>query len=286
MRADVKKIIAVVVAFLGLSMLTGCSSVSTAADEVALHYKGGPFSSKTFANCVGSASRDIDGPGDKHYVYPRGQRTFSFTGRAGSEIHPIVVTTKDGQNLSVPGFVTFTLKTDCKTLRDFHERVGMKYGAYKGGGPNGRGWNEFLNDYIAVPLTSSMNKASLSTGWYDLYSSSEAQAKFEEYVKDNLPAEVTKALGEDFITINAVQISKPQPSDRLTDALASAEEAKLADKAQKQKNAVARTKYDSMQDCRRSGLSENACLVIYLADSGKIPFYTVPQGSDLNIPTR
>lgn len=274
-----KKIFTALAVALGLMALTGCSTVSTQPDEVGVHYKDGPFSSKTFADCVPASKRQMNGPGDAHYIYPAGQRTFSFTGRKGSEIDPITVTTKDGQNLSVPGFVTFSLKTDCETLREFHEKVGMKYGAYKDGG----GWDAFLSDYIAVPLTSAMNKASLAGGWYELYSSSEVQAKFEEYVKDNLPTEVTKALGEDFIKIHAVQISKPQPSEKLTDALALAEEAKLADKAQREKNAVARTKYDSLRDCRNAGLSEQACVTIYLADSGKIPFYPVTTGGAINV---
>lgn len=274
-----KRIIAGVIALFMAVMITGCSTVSTEPDEVALHYSGGSFSSKNFKGCVGTSNRQMDGPGDAHYTYPAGQRTFSFTGAEGSEQGPITVTTNDGQNLSVPGFVTFTLDTSCETLRDFHEKVGMKYGAYKDGG----GWDAFLNDYIAVPLTSAMNKASLDTGWYALYSSSEAQANFEEYVKENLPGEVQKALGDNFLTINAVQISKPMPNEELTRALAQKEQAKIENEAQKERNAVARTKYDSLKDCRQSGLSESACITVYLAEQGDIPFYPVPQGGNLNI---
>lgn len=275
----IKRVFTTLAALGVLVVMSGCSQVSTEPDEVALHYSGGSFSSKEFKGCVDPSNREFNGPGDAHYTYPAGQRTFSFTGSKGSEQSPITVTTNDGQNLSVPGFVTFTLDTSCKTLREFHEKVGMKYGAYKDGG----GWDSFLNDYIAVPLTSAMNKASLAGGWYDLYSSSEAQAAFEEYVKENLPDEVEKALGADFLTINAVQISKPMPNEELTKALASKEQAKIENDAQKERNAVARTKYDSLKDCRNSGLSEGACLTIYLAESGDIPFYPLPQGGNLNV---
>lgn len=274
------KVIATLAALAGLMLVsTGCSTVSTEPDEVALHYSGGSFSSKNFKDCVEASKRSVDGPGDTHYIYPKGQRTFSFTGAEGSEQGPITVTTNDGQNLSVPGFVTFTLDTDCKTLRAFHEKIGIKYKAYRDGG----GWDDFLNDYIAVPLTSAMNKASLGGGWFDLYSKAEVQAKFEEYVKENLPDEVQKALGEDFITINAVQISKPKPSEELTNALAAKEQARIDNEAQVERNKVAKTKYDSQRECRSAGLSEEACLIIYLAETGKVPFYPLPAGGNINI---
>ena len=272
----IKKILVIAAVVLAM-FTTGCSVVNTQPDEVALHYKGGMFSSAKFDKCIPVSNREFDGPGDNHYTYPNGQRTFSFTGREGSEIEPVPVVTNDSQELNVPGFVTFSLNTDCDTLRTFHERIGIKYGAYKDGG----GWDAFLNDYLAVPLKASMNKASLDTDWRTLYSNAEAQKAFETYVKENLPEEVRKALGDDFIKIHEVSIEKPKPSQGLRDGLAAKEEAKLQDDAQKQKNAVARTKYDSMKDCRESGLSENACLTIYLADQGKVPFYPLPQGSDV-----
>lgn len=276
----IKRILIAIVAILSVFAMSSCSSVSTEPDEVAVHYAGGSFSSKNFKGCVDTSTREYNGPGDNHYVYPAGQRTFSFTGAEGSERGPIAVTTKDGQEVLVPGFVTFTLKTDCDTLRDFHETIGMKYKAYKDGG----GWDDFLNDYVNTPLDSAMNKASLDAdGWYALYSNSSVQAKFEEDVKASLPDEVTKALGEDFITINAVQISKPTVGEGLKEGLSAKEEARLQNDAQKERNAIARTKYDSMRDCRQSGLSEQACLTIYLAESGKIPFYPIPQGGAINV---
>lgn len=271
-----------------MMLMTGCSSVSTEPDEVALAYSGGSFSSKKFKDCVDASTREFDGPGDAHYVYPKGQRTFSFTGAEGSERGPIAVTT-GSQEVIVPGFVTFTLNTDCETLREFHEKVGKKYGAYKDGG----GWDDFLNDYIAVPLDSTLNKAagaittpegqSADQNWYRLYTNADAQREFEDYVKENLPDEIENTLGADFITVNAVSISKPTVSDDLKGSLAAKEQARLENEAQEERNAIARTKYDSLKDCRQSGLSEAACVTIFLAESGDIPFYTVPQGGSINV---
>lgn len=274
-----------------MMFMTGCSSISTEPDEVALHYSGGSFSSKSFKGCVDSSSREFDGPGDNHYVYPKGQRTFSFTGAEGSERGPINVTT-GSQEVSVPGFVTFTLSTDCETLREFHEKVGNKYQAYKGGNDN-RGWNDFLNDYVAVPLDSTLNKAagaitlpegvSQDQAWQALYTSADAQKEFESYVKENLPDEIEATLGSQYITVNAVSIAKPTVSDALKGALSQKEEARLENEAQKEKNAQVRTQFDTVKDCLNTGLDEQSCTLIFLSQSGAdIPFLPVPQGGAVN----
>lgn len=270
--------IAVVVA------LAGCSSVSTQPDEQALHYKGGSFSSKKFADCVEPSDRQWDGPGDGHFIYPAGQRTFSFTGREGSESSPIVVKTNDSQEMSVPGFVTFELTQDCAKLREFHEQVGSKYKAFsEESGKESGGWRTFLNDYIAVPLNSSMDKAALQTDWRTLYSSADSQAEFEQYVKENLPREVQAAIGDDFLTIKAVSIETPVPSEGLRKGLEAREQAKLDNEAQKERNATARTKYDTFRDCMEV-LGEQSCLILNLAESGDVPFYPIPDGSGFLLP--
>jgi hypothetical protein len=263
--------------------MSGCSTTSTEPDEVALHYTGGSFSSKNFEKCIDASDRSVDGPGDQHYVYPKGNRTFSFTGKDGSEAGPIAVTTKDGQEVFIPGFVTFTLNTDCKTLREFHEKIGKKYEAYKDG-KDGKGWTEFLNDYVYTPLDSAMNRASLEAdGWYALYSDAAVQNEFEEAVKDSLPDEVIKALGGDFITVNAVQISKPSVSDGLKKGLSAKEEARLSNDAQKELNEKSRTQYQTIADCLVTGLSEENCTLIFLSQNGAdIPFLPIPQGGAVN----
>jgi len=287
MNRIIKTLIAGIVVA-AMMFMTGCSSVSTEPDEAALHYSGGSFSSKNFKGCIDPSNRSVDGPGDAHYTYPVGQRTYSFTGAEGSERGPINVTT-GSQEVTVPGFLTFTLNTDCETLRKFHEKVGQKYKAYKDGG----GWDDFLFDYVDVPLNAIMNEAAgaidtpegstAEQNWYYLYTNEKAQRQFESYVKENLPAEIESTLGGEFITVNAVSIAKPGISDALKQSLAAKEQARLDNEAQKERNTIAATKYDSLAACRKAGLSEGACITVFLAESGDIPFYPVPQGGNLNI---
>lgn len=283
-----KRIITALLAIFMMVIISGCSTVSTEPDEVAIHYSGGSFSSKNFKDCVDSSDRQVDGPGDEHYVYPAGQRTFSFTGAEGSEQGPVNVTT-GSQEVGVGGFLTFTLNTDCKVLRDFHEKVGKKYGAYQGGG----GWDDFLADYIAVPLNAVMNEAagsivtpegeSAEQNWYLLYTKATTQKEFEAYVKENLPGEIEATLGEDYITVNEVSISKPTVSDTLKASLAAVEEARLDNEAQKQRNTTAITQYDTIKSCLATGLDRQNCTLIFLSQNGaNIPFLPVPQGGAIN----
>lgn len=284
-----KRILVAIVAVFAILLGAGCSSVSTDSDEQGLHYKGGSFSSKKFANCIDSSTKEWDGPGDRHVVYPKGQRTYSFTGAEGSERGPMTVTT-GSQEVKVPGFVTFTLTSDCEALREFHERVGNKYGAYKDGG----GWDDFLNDYIAIPLSATLNEAAgaITTpegqtkdqNWYALYTNAATQKEFEAYVKANLPAEIEQTLGSKYIQVNEVSISKPDIPDTLKDGLAGKEKARLDNEAQKERNEKVRTQYDTIADCLRTGLSRDNCTLIFLSQNGAdIPFLPVPQGSGLNV---
>jgi len=262
----------------------GCTISNTAPDFRGLHYTGGAFSSTNFVKCQDPGTRVQDGPDDKHYYYPMGQRTFSFTDREGAETPPIAIKTKDSQEMTVKGFVTFELNPDCDTLKRFHEVIGLKYRAFftedeMDNGQLSAGWLSFLGDYLAVPLNSTMDRAGLQSGWRTLYTSNDAISAFEDYAAKNLPAEVDRAIGTPgLVTVKQVNIETPQPSPELLDALKKTEVAKAENEAQKQKNEVARTKFQSMQDCKAAGLSENTCLLIKLAEDGSIPFLPIGPG--------
>lgn len=266
-------------------IMTGCYA-KTDPNHQGLHYKGGPFSATKFANCFGTSVRNMDGPADKHYYYPAGQRTFSFTGHSGSEAKPIAVTDKNGQEVYIPGYVTFTLTSDCTLLRQFHERLGLKYHAYadKGDSDQPEGWSNLLNDYLDTPLQQAMNKAAQDApSWKALYTDTATQQQFEVDVKSSLPDLVTSALGGNYITINAVQITKPEVSQGLKDGIAAAQEAILAKQAQQQQNKTVISKYATIKDCLKTGLSESSCTLIFLEQSGaNIPFLPVPQGGSIN----
>ena len=70
--------IALLVLAVGLLLFVRPTTVSTGPDQVALHYSDGAFTPRRFQDCVASSTRAWDGPGDKHYAYPKSQRNYVF----------------------------------------------------------------------------------------------------------------------------------------------------------------------------------------------------------------
>lgn len=53
----------------------------------------------------------------------------------------------------------------------------------------------------------------------------------------------------------------------------------------KEKNETARTKYQSIADCKKVA-SEDWCSIFFLADNGKIDLLPIPNGGNLNVTPR
>ena len=311
MKNSIGKLATVAMVVSMLVMVSGCSTVNTSPDAVALHYSGGAFQSQAFVECVPASTRQVNGPGEHYYYYPVGQRTFSFTGKdAGGESDPIKTNTKDSQQVMVSGFVTFELtvemvekdgKMDCPQLREFHERIGYKSKAYFEGNPDleevgqegkekDRGvadnqeWRDFLHQYLKTPLDMVMDDNGQQFGWRELFQNQDAQTKFKDGVARDLPPAVNNALGSsEFFTVKNVTISTPVPDQGLLDALRDTEVAKEENNAQVERNKVAQTKYSSMAECKQAGLSESTCLALRALEEGDVPFYILPENQSVQV---
>lgn len=211
---------AAVTAAAALLLLTGCSQVSTAPDQVALHYEGGSFSSKKFKDCVEPSNRQIDGPGDSHFAYPASQRNFVFGGPE-ADGKPITFVTKDGIEMSVTGVANFLLNTECQDLRKFHELIGNRYAAYMDGDTTGDGWLRVLNVYIYRPLDTAIDRASQQYTYIELYNDPAKKAQWEKETLDALPGLVDRQTDGDvaFFQNFALTLQKPNPPGSIKQAL-------------------------------------------------------------------
>ena len=163
-----KHIIKGALAAIGVAVVLATSAcgtvVKTGQDYQAVHYQDGEFSKQTFKDCVGTGERRRDGLGDVDYYYPAGERTFEFD---GTDSEPIKIQTKDTQEVSVSGFITFRLTDNCDILRKFHEDKGLKKAAYftkDGENYKSDGWGDFLKTYFAIPTRAALNSESLKYG--------------------------------------------------------------------------------------------------------------------------
>lgn len=219
-----RRISIIVGAVLAALMMSGCSSVSTGPDQAALHYEGGSLSSKKFVDCVDPSQREYNGPGDNHFVYPANQRVFDFTGKDGSDAGVITVATKDSIQMGVPGLVRFTLNTDCAALREFHEKIGNREGAYfdEADKPS-QGWRQVLDQFIGRQIDATLDREALAYNWREIYTDPKAKEALDKAVAENLQQLVNANTEGDtqFFNILSVQLQKPEPPQELLAALAS-----------------------------------------------------------------
>lgn len=296
------KRLAIAVIALLLLALTGCGSlIKTDQQTQALWYEDGDFQAQKFKDCVKSATRERKGIGDSFYRYPIGDRTWSFTGRQGSDAGPITIKTSDSQEMNVIGFLQFTLTDDCQTLRTFHERIGLKYGAYfNEDGSNSQGWVNFLNDYIAVPLNSVMDRGGMQHDVRGLYNNTEItsalcdpagknatlkcgrQDAFKLYVQSHAQDEIDKVLGiPGFLKVKLVATETPQPDQSLLDSFKKVEQAKADAAAQQERNKYAQKKYGEVAECVKV-LGRDACYRLEL-QKGPNPPQWIPDGSQIHV---
>lgn len=269
-----------IVMFLAI-MLTGCASYDANVDQTAIEQQGYILfkDDKELVECYSAGKSGFGGMGNDVFYYPAGQRTYSFTGTSSeAEIDPVPVVTADNQTLRVPGFVKFTLTSSCEDLYEFHQKVGVKYGAYENAG-----WNNLLNDYLGVAVTNATNDALGTYNWQELYQDTSIRNGVTNELVESMQEQINSALGGDWIKVNSVSISKPIASESLTAGLEESEKQRLANDAQKQANTKILTQYDTIKACLDTGLDKQSCTLIFLSQNGAdIPFLPVPQGGAVN----
>lgn len=219
---------------LGVGLVAGCSTISTEPDQRGLHYEAGPWSDTTFENCVNPGTRNVDGPGDDHYRYPAGQRTYDFSGGNGAESGPIEIVSKDNLAMKVRGVMTFELNGNCQMLKKFHEQIGLKYHANVDDNENG--WDKMLAVYLKQPLARAMNQVSKQFNWADLYSNPKTKRQWEEAVIKALPTYVRNQAGDDYFVKIGLTLQQPNPPAKVVSALTDAQEAVQQAKAAEQQN--------------------------------------------------
>lgn len=272
---------------LAVLALAGCSQMSTDVDEVGLQYENGVISNVSFDHCIDPGQRSWDGPGDDHYKYPAGQRTYDFgTGEKqdGGALALIAAGSgEQGANTQVQlaqvGTLTFELNTDCDVLRAFHENIGRKYGAGKDGLQN---WSGFMETYLRGPLQRSLTEAAQGVDWKTIYADAKVRKDIEGRVNELLPGYVNQLAGGDYFTGFAVSLSTPTLPDELANALQQTQVAIEQNTAQQQRNVQVQSELDSIRQLVEV-LGPDGYNTYQAIKDGKVTVIPVPQGTALNV---
>src|SRR6266508_1815781 len=161
-RGCLPKVIGGVIAAVILIVFLGYlfNFASTDANRIGLHYGGGVIEAKKFKSIIEPGStNNLIGPGDTMYTYPIDQRSY-IIGGAGADTSPddeVTVVSKDNVRLGVRVQVYFTLNRDKDTLKQFHERIGLKTHAY-----TSAGWDDMLQSYFRPQIDRAL--AAVGTG--------------------------------------------------------------------------------------------------------------------------
>lgn len=279
-----KKFFLIVLAFVFLIGATGCSA-STNPDQVGLQYGAGPIEATEFTACTKQSEREGLGIFDEFYAYPAGTRTYTFDdpGDRG----PIEIADKEGQPLTVSGVLTFSLNTDCEVLQQFHERIGLKYGASENGVTE---WGELLADYLGQPMRSAMRDAAATYTWRELYSDATKRTAWENEVKDLLPEYVNDLAEGDFFRNFTLLAQVPQPGRNL-----------LAQITEQNTQEERLNTIEAQRLAQEAEIDQMRQLVDLLGPEGYIlyrnqlnceeeeahgclPFLPIPEGSDIVVP--
>lgn len=209
----------------GIALLatSGCSTVNTVSNQVALHYEGGAFSSTKFKDCVPASTKQRNGPGDTYAYYPTDQRFVDATGGDKADFGAITVVSKDNVEMQIPITLNFYLRTDCKTLRKFHETIGKRFHAYTGSDENtGSGWKDMLRVVVYQPMDTTLDRIAQEYPWRSLYNDPSVKTTIEKAVNENIEAIVRRQTNnEDFFDNWSALVQKPTPKNQaLSEAIA------------------------------------------------------------------
>ena len=180
----------------GLMLTAGCAG--TAANEIGVHYGGGPVEDKTYQGLVspGSTSEPV-GYGDAVYRYRIDQRSWigrncesSGTGPPCADRPEVEFVSKDGIRMHAPVDVYFTLKRDEETLKRFHEEIGLKTEAFQE-----KGWVQMLRTYFDPALDRAIDSAGLAFDWRPLRENEQIRNDFAQQASGQFSAELERATG-------------------------------------------------------------------------------------------
>ena len=200
----------------------------------------------------------------------------------------------DDLELTVEGVVTFTLNPTCEVLREWHERIGLKYEA-----DTPEGWVEMLVTYIGQPLNRALDDATKEYSWRDLYTSAEAKAEWEQKVGELLSVYIAEQSGggDFFCAPNypgaedqecgtpQLTIQQPIPPEDVRQALTRAQTAIEETAAQEEENKRVEMELEAIKQLVDVLGPEGYILYEALKD-GKIEVVPVPQGGAVNITPR
>lgn len=145
------------VAVVGLVAIVGLAGSwkSTPVDHIGLHYSGGPIEGQKFEGVVppGSGARFL-GIADSLVLLPVTQRDYTASNYEGADGGPIIAPARGGVEMQFEVAAYFTLNTGDQVVRQFYERVCVKFDC-----TSDEGWDEMLRINFRGPIEQAIQQS-------------------------------------------------------------------------------------------------------------------------------
>lgn len=166
---------------------------STPVDSIGLHYSGGPIEGQRYQTVVepGSGARFL-GLMDTLVLLPVTQRDYTASNAVGADGGPIVAPAQGGVEMQFDVAAYFTLNTGDQVVRQFYERVCVKFDC-----TTDFGWDEMLRVNFRGPIDQAIQQSirnftvdELYAGVSDAAEESDDAVAILEQVQDSIAADL------------------------------------------------------------------------------------------------
>ncbi len=185
-------ILVVCLVICGIGSLIGLRKAP--ADKIALSYGGGPFEGAEFQGITQPGSGiKFNGIFDKWYEYPVTQRNYVLTDdNTGDEkVGGIRAADKNGVSEYIQLTVNFKINTS--KIRNFHEKIGLKYKAY-----GKDGWDKMLAENFRQPLEAVVQQKIRQYTTDEIRTGSTVLPDLTSAIELSLKDDIKKLLGDDY----------------------------------------------------------------------------------------
>lgn len=261
-----------IAALIAAPALTACTVANPAPDQNGILYDKGIVSDTEFNRCIAPGEKSFSSAFDQAFEYPAGQRSYVFSAEEGGRDRaPYSAPTKDAVTIGVEGQMRFELTSDCELLRQFHEKIGLRY-------QNEDGWLTILRTYLDQPLNRAVAEVTQGMDWKALYSDPAAKAKWEKDIAEKLPTYINQAAGGAYFVNVGVTLQKPVLPSDLTDALQAAQTAQQQKSAQESRNDQIDVELEAIRKLVEV-LGADGYVAYKAVQEGDVQVLPIPQGT-------
>lgn len=281
------------VVFAGLPLLKSAFA-RTPKDRIGISYGGGPIEGVHFQKIVEPGhGLFFNGFFDSLYLYPADQLNYILAPKPtkdGKDTTPdaVVAPTSDRVNVSYQVAVYYRLNTD--KLRDFHEEFGLRYQAY-----TNKGWDRLVADTLRQQIEAALQEETRRHTVADLFGDADLLVKVQNEIQGTISTRLEAAMGGRFFcgptftaggecgnpTFVIKRIDIPESvaaafeSNRTSEVMITTRQNEVRQR-EEEARAIAAINEALQQNSR-------AYVMLKAIESGKINFWVIPEGADVDL---